>query len=809
MKDKKVIYKIINGKDENRRLDRRYVFFGLFIFMMVATFSFLYTRNMNTASAVDLSGFKAGNIMSDAVMRNYTSMTEAEIQSFLNKKNSCNKTVSSVSGMKKASGKSFGIPYQYTYTYKDTTYYYHVENNKFVCLNNEKFDGETAAHIIYKAAQDYKINPQVLIVLLQKEQGLITDQWPNINHQYRSATGYGCPDNAPCNSEYYGFKNQVRKAAELFDIVLSGKSSYYPIKKNNQVRYSPKASCGSSTVYIENYATSALYRYTPYQPNAAALRAGYGAGDSCSAYGNRNFYAYFTDWFGSTQKVQYTFAQNYYNQHKSSTGAMTGETVCKTSKGAAADLSKEGDYNCYQDFVKGTLFWDVTIKNSVRTDSNPTFFNTVKATAYKGMTAEQKNDKIYRAWLSDFETIGTYTKLGNFEKDKKYRVLETEKGAVFGNDEIGYYTYKATAFSVYKNNFSLLGLPVRGFQSSSKTKMEWYRFENGYIVGNDSKGWYVSTGKIRSFWASKGYEDGTLGFPKSNPTTKDGIDATYQIYEGGVVFGNDSLGYFVISKTILDKWDKYSKDLGKPVGILSKNTKTKMEWYKFEKGYIVGNNSNGWFVSFGEIRTKWSNQGYEAGKLGFPKSDILFDESKNAYYQKFAGGTVYGTSTTNNTNNNTNTRNTENKEYDMKEKAYEKYKAYTSQLGKLVKGWSNNSKTGIEWYQFENGYIVGNDKKGWYISMGESRKVWASKNYEAGVLGFPVSDLKKNEKTGIEWQVYENGYIVGNDKKGWFESRGIIREKWQKAGFESGKYGFPTSNIVGNCQAYENGKICQ
>ena len=303
MKNDKIIYRIINGKGENRRLDRRYVFLSLFVFIMVAAFSFFYTRGMNGVSAVNLSGFKPGNIMSDEVMRNYTSMSETEIQTFLSKKNSCNKAISSVSGLQKESGKAFGVSYQYKLPYGSKVYYYHVENNKFVCLGNEKFDGETAAHIIYKAAQDYRINPQVLIVLLQKEQGLITDEWPNVNYQYRSATGYGCPDTAPCNAEYYGFKNQVRKAAELFDLVLSGKSKFYPIKKTQKIRFSPNASCGSGNVYIENYATSALYRYTPYQPNAAALKAGFGSGDGCSAYGNRNFYGYFTDWFGSTQTV--------------------------------------------------------------------------------------------------------------------------------------------------------------------------------------------------------------------------------------------------------------------------------------------------------------------------------------------------------------------------------------------------------------------------------------------------------------------------------------------------------------------------
>ena len=363
MKKDNTIYRIINGQGENRRLDRRYVFLGLFIFVMVATFSFFYTRGMGNANAVDLSGFKAGNIMSDAVMRNYTSMSEAEIQSFLNKKNSCGKTVSSISGMKKASGTSFGIKYQYKYTYDGTTYYYHVEDGKFVCLNNEKFDGETAAHIIYQAAKDYKINPQVLIVLLQKEQGLITDQWPNINHQYRSATGYGCPDNAPCNSEYYGFKNQVRKAAELFDIVLSGKSKYYPVKKTSKVRWSPKASCGSSDVYIENYATSALYRYTPYQPNSAALKAGYGSGDGCSAYGNRNFYAYFTDWFGSTQTVPVTSASIYFPEETFEIEVGEGKYLVPLSKKEGSkfvvtdDVSKE---NRQYKFTKNGNYYTIT-----------------------------------------------------------------------------------------------------------------------------------------------------------------------------------------------------------------------------------------------------------------------------------------------------------------------------------------------------------------------------------------------------------------------------------------------------------------
>ncbi len=177
------------------------------------------------------------------------------------------------------------------------------------CLKEYTENGKSSAQIIYDTAQEFQINPQVLLVLLQKEQGLVTDDWPDPT-QFRSATGYGCPDGAPCDSEYYGFTNQVRWAARMFRAILNGSPSWYTpyILGNNYIRYNPNVSCGGTTVNIQNRATQALYNYTPYQPNSAALTTKYGLGNSCSAYGNRNFYSYFTDWFGSTRAINGTLA---------------------------------------------------------------------------------------------------------------------------------------------------------------------------------------------------------------------------------------------------------------------------------------------------------------------------------------------------------------------------------------------------------------------------------------------------------------------------------------------------------------------
>ena len=272
-----------------RRRDKRIWFFSLGIFAMVFLFTFLtsyFRNNKMGVEAASLDNFDPGLIISDWQMGNYNSMTETEIQAFLTTKNSC---------------KNDDYEY-YLRLSANTNYKWHFENGHFVCLSEELFgdgevigEGETAAHIIWQTAQDYKINPQVLLVLLQKETGLITDPIPN-DGDYRKATGYGCPDTAPCLAQYYGFKNQIRKAAALFRAVLDGGWTNYPLGEN-YVQYNPNASCGGSVVNIRSLATSALYRYTPYQPNEGALAAGYGTA-YCGAYGNRNFYLYFEDWFG-------------------------------------------------------------------------------------------------------------------------------------------------------------------------------------------------------------------------------------------------------------------------------------------------------------------------------------------------------------------------------------------------------------------------------------------------------------------------------------------------------------------------------
>jgi|GEM_PF-3213051 len=283
-----------------------------------------------------LHRFNPGNIIDDQKMSQVNSMSETQIRNFIKDKNK------------------------------------NCSNGNSLCFKNYKEGSKDAARLIYEAAQEQKINPQVILVTIQKEQGLITRidpaQW-----MYNSAMGYACPDSTPgkCGSGQKGFLRQIVWGATMYRAILdgggkwsnrykSGTQWYTPYNLGiNSILWNPKASCGSSTVNIQNRATQALYNYTPYRPNQAALNAGYGEGDSCSAYGNRNFYSYMRDWFNYTvDSVEYsglTFSEQPFSEKEMTisftvrnTGSRTVDlgrikVVARDSSGNQSDFASISD----------------------------------------------------------------------------------------------------------------------------------------------------------------------------------------------------------------------------------------------------------------------------------------------------------------------------------------------------------------------------------------------------------------------------------------------------------------------------------
>ena len=313
-------------------------------------------------NATDATQFNAGRIIDDNVFTNSKSMNPDEIQRFLNSKmRTCDTYGQKRSELGGGTRAQWAASRGYSNTFTCLKDYYENPNTR-----ENNYGGQpnpagsiSAAQIIYNYATQFNINPQVLIVTLQKEKGMITDDWP-ILKDMREAMGFGCPDNtapgAPaCDPAYGSFSTQIYQAARHFrgymDRQYCNSSWCTPYTLgNNEIRWQANSvSCGTSVVNIQTLATSALYSYTPYRPNQAALNAGYGIGDSCSAYGNRNFYLYFTDWFGSTLSGNYYTCREGSNINNVDTGRrILANRLSSTTDNLSLVLANQTNTGCVE-----------------------------------------------------------------------------------------------------------------------------------------------------------------------------------------------------------------------------------------------------------------------------------------------------------------------------------------------------------------------------------------------------------------------------------------------------------------------------
>ena len=192
----------------------------------VATFFGLaYKNTPTTDAAVKATDFKAGRIIDDEIFYDPNTMTVNEIQAHLDKYSAnCDMWGEKAIGYGR---KINGVAVNPNVTRRDYARMmreagradYH--DAPYVCISKYYEDPTThktnydtnaqpeegmisAAQIIYNAAHEYSINPQVLLVMLKKESYVWGDTWP-LKNEYNTVMGYACPDNAPCDSAYFGF----------------------------------------------------------------------------------------------------------------------------------------------------------------------------------------------------------------------------------------------------------------------------------------------------------------------------------------------------------------------------------------------------------------------------------------------------------------------------------------------------------------------------------------------------------------------------------------------------------------------------
>ncbi len=181
--------------------------------------------------------FNAEYIISDAELQDYTNWTTSDIQRFLDSKGS----------------------------YLST-------------LQTQDANGviKSAAEIIHDAAAEYQINPKYILVTLQKEQSLITDDSPT-QKQLDWAAGYGvcdsCSMDDPRMQKFRGFGKQVDNAAGIMRWYYNNTDRAIVKKKDAQI------TIDDMNLVPQSWATAFLYTYTPH------------------IHGNKNFWRIWSTWF--------------------------------------------------------------------------------------------------------------------------------------------------------------------------------------------------------------------------------------------------------------------------------------------------------------------------------------------------------------------------------------------------------------------------------------------------------------------------------------------------------------------------------
>ena len=163
----------------------------------------------------------------------------------------------------------------------------------------------TAAQLIWDASQSTGLNPQVILVTMEKEEGLVDGQFSSPQKEQTAidhAMGFNCGDDVGCWNLFPGFYYQ------LFGNLDSSGNRYLGAAKSLMKSFSTAGGRGPAyngsvsqvgqTIILDNSqggydnipaqenvtlgdnATAALYRYTPHVFN-----------------GNYNFWKFFQEWF--------------------------------------------------------------------------------------------------------------------------------------------------------------------------------------------------------------------------------------------------------------------------------------------------------------------------------------------------------------------------------------------------------------------------------------------------------------------------------------------------------------------------------
>ncbi|MFF3063317.1 LGFP repeat-containing protein [Oerskovia sp. NPDC057915] len=751
------------------------------------------------ASAVSGSDFNPGFIVSDAVFYDSGAMNESQIQSFIDAKGARCTPAAGNTCLK---------------SYREST---NTIPGDSYCAAYQGAASESAAQIIAKVASACRINPQVLLVTLQKEQGLVTSTAGKPAATFRRALGYGCPDNAGgwCDPSYSGFFIQMQRAARQFQIYKARPTSYsYVAGRTNTILYHPNTACGTTQVYIQNQATAALYNYTPYVPNAAALAAGYGSGDSCSSYGNRNFFLYFGDWFGSSGNVISPYIWNWYQDpaNKAAAGEVTTQAsitaggIRQGFQGGSVYMSgtygvhlvPAGLLELYYDSLggpPGVLGFPRGAHSSPAGGLSQPFQNgTVFISGSTGFAyASGWMLDVYQSKGGPAGALGFPTSLGSVNAGGLTQSFQG--GTVWISGSAGIHTLGAgvqRAYLAAGGPSGSLGFPT-GAQTTTDGAIV-QTFQNGVVAGRGDELHSVS-GWMHDIYQANGGPKGSLGVP----TGSQGVQAggIVQSFEGGTIYIAGSTGIQLVPtpvQTVYAKNDGPAGPLGFPTGPAT--SASPVTFQPFQSGVLYTDGTVGGFVSRGMMGDVYASRGGYKGSLGLPTGSTRF--VGGGITQAFTSAVVYISGSGGIQSNPAG---------GLAEMYYQSLGGPTGTIG-WPAGPENGVAGGIV-QRYTNGTMYISGSTGFNYSSGWMHDIYRDRGGPEGSLGFPTNS--PHVEAGAIVQSFQGGTIYIAGTTGIQTVPAAVQVAFAANGGPGGRLGFPVAAAVvsgsGTSQRFQNGTI--
>ena len=147
-------------------------------------------------------------------------------------------------------------------------------------------------------------------------------------------------------------------------------------------------------------------------------------------------------------------------------------------------------------------------------------------------------------------------------------------------------------------------------------------------------------------WEDLGGATGFLGAPQTDEQTCPDGRGRYIHFAGGSIYWTPETGAHVIYGYIHQKWSSLGWEtcefLGYPTTDETGTPDGIGRFNHFEKGgSIYWTPERGAFEIHGPIRDEWARQGWEAGPLGYPVSDVELAKDKDELFSRFQGGTIH------------------------------------------------------------------------------------------------------------------------------------------------------------------------